>query len=92
MPRQLHTRPGGRLLSGCQQRPRPQQLAGVAGPILLDLSQVEFIDCFGLTVLLAEQSRRATALRIVATSRAVDRLLEIARLELTTAPLLESVS
>src|SRR5687768_13235786 len=27
LPRQLHTRPGGSTLSGCQQRPRTQQLA-----------------------------------------------------------------
>src|SRR3974390_1529140 len=27
--RQLHTRPGGNSLSGCQQRPRAQQLVGI---------------------------------------------------------------
>ena len=69
-----------------------RRLAGLPDPILLDLSQVEFVDCSGLTILLAEQLRRATAFRIVATSTAVDRLLDLTRLELTTAPLLDSVS
>ena len=65
---------------------------GLPDPVLLDLSQVEFVECSGLTILLAEQRRRATAFRIVATSTAVDRLLELTRVELTTAPLLESVN
>jgi anti-anti-sigma factor len=69
-----------------------RQLAGLPDPVLLDLSQVGFIDCSGLAIFLAEQRRRATAFRVVATSRAVDRLLEVARLELATAPALESVS
>jgi anti-anti-sigma factor len=53
---------------------------------------VDFIDCSGLAILLGEQRRRGKAFRVVATSRAVDRLLEVARLELTTAPVLESVN
>ena len=69
-----------------------RRLAGLRDPVLLDLAQVEFIDCSGLAILLGEQRRRGTAFRVVATSRAVDRLLEVARLELTTAPVLESVN
>jgi anti-anti-sigma factor len=69
------------------------QLAGLPDPVLLDLTQVEFIDCSGLAILLGEQRRRGVAFRVVAAaSRTVDRLLEVARLELTTAPVLESVS
>ena len=68
------------------------QLAGLPDPVQLDLSRVGFIDCSGLAILLGEQRHRGTAFRVVATSRAVDRLLEVARLELTTAPVLESVS
>ena len=67
-----------------------RRLAGLPDPILLDLSQVEFVDCSGLTILLAEQLRRATAFRSSPHSTAVDRRLDISRL--TTAPLLESVS
>jgi anti-anti-sigma factor len=71
-----------------------QSFASLADPLLLDLSQVEFIDCSGLAILLAERCRRdrGIPLRIVATSPAVDRLLALAGVKFRVALRVPSVN
>ena len=71
-----------------------QRFASLPDLLLLNLSQVEFIDCSGLAILLAEQSRRhrGIPLRINATSPAVDRLLALTSVKFRIALPVPSVN
>jgi anti-anti-sigma factor len=71
-----------------------QRFASLPDPLLLDLSQVEFIDCSGIGILVAERRRRDRdiPLRIVATSPAVDRLLVLTGVKFRVAAPLPSVN
>jgi stage II sporulation protein AA (anti-sigma F factor antagonist) len=72
------------------------QLADLPGAVLLDLSQVRFIDAAGVGILAREYVRRQQAgcrLVIVAASPAVELVLNLTGLfEIMTEPLLRRVS
>ena len=72
-----------------------ERLGRVPDPLLLNFSHVEFLDASRCGVLVAERRRREASggwLRIVATSRAVDRIFDVAGLHFMVAPLLRSIA
>jgi anti-anti-sigma factor len=68
----------------CQTAPRlGEALAAVEGPLLVDLDEVTFMDSSGVNVLVKhyrQQSDEGAPLRVVAMSRCVHRILEVAGL------------